>query len=379
VIALHALRVRHMLPRAALRLACFGGTRRAVARKVRTISPLALTFRRWGYSAASSPPPVMRTVDGQLLVLSPRLSLTLALSQAHAGLIVSPKSAARQFPGLDHSFHWERPAAAPMHERIFSERWFTWRQPAGQGHDGWRGSQGAISTGVVGLSSAHEGDRYSFQARLRGLYPAVMSTHSSAWHVADSGTANRATEGPAFGFGIRSIAGTRVVVPDGLPPTAFRRPAVAAGLPLIGRRGFNRRAADFPAIGPGGRTRLVPPMLRTAVRPTQRVLQTVAVKSEPGSRAHNSIIWQERAHRMYGRPASGQHISDQRHATRAVSTVALAYRASNSKAPTETIAPPPVTSERATAPAIDMYRLERDLWRQMERRVRIERERRGRQ
>ena len=57
----------------------------------------------------------------------------------------------------------------------------------------------------------------------------------------------------------------------------------------------------------------------------------------------------------------------------------LAYRAPKTTAPAETIAAPAVVRERTAPPAIDMNKLERDLWRQMERRVRIERERRGRQ
>ena len=102
VIALNAIRVRRMRPRAALRLAWLGRARSAAARNARAFGPLALTFRRARDQRVASPPPVVRTVDNHLLVLSPRLSLTLALSRPTRTSLRRPRTKRGRYgsPGI---------------------------------------------------------------------------------------------------------------------------------------------------------------------------------------------------------------------------------------------------------------------------------------
>lgn len=371
MIALNAIRVRHMRPRAALRLAWLGGVR-SVARAPRGFGPLAFTFRRWRDRKASAPPPAVRTVDGKLLVLSPRLSLTLALSQTYAHLVAPPKDDSE--PG--HSLPWQR-GLETLQRRIFSELWRVWRQPTSlTKHDGqrlsvsshslpWqRGPETLLQRPIFSeqwhvsrqpISPPH-------QLRLRGLHPAVAVARRRA-----------------FDPRVQSIGIDGVVAPIGPAAAPLRSPDAPPAPRLFDRRGSARPVMDSPATGLPARATLAPRTLRTTALQAVEALQTATVRPKPGLHAQNQLVWHEHAQRTRGRPATGSNLLEPRQTTRTVAAATLAYRAPKAAAPAETIAAPAVTRERAPPPAFDMNRLERDLWRQMERRVRIERERRGRQ
>jgi hypothetical protein len=360
VITLNAIRVRHMRPRAALRLAWLA--RFAVAREPRSFAPLGFTFRRWRDRTASTPSPVVRTVDGKLLVLSPRLSLTLALSQTYAQFVTPPRDG--------RSVPWQR-VSETLHRRIFSELWRVWRQPASPpkgdseaGHSiPWqRGSETLRHRRIFSelwhvwrqpVSPPHHS-----QVRLRET---TLAAHGGARPERTVGPAVEIDRGRAFDVRAQSIGFAGVVAPP-----ALRSPGVLPARRLFGRRGSSRPAMDSPATG-----------LRARAIWAPRTLRTTALQAPQDLHAQDQLVWHEHAQRARsGSP--GSNLPEQRQ-TRTVPAVTLAYRAPKAAAPAETIAAPAVTREPAAPPAIDMNRLERDLWRQMERRVRIERERRGRQ
>ena len=383
MIALNAIRVRHMRPRAALRLAWLA--RSAVAHEARGFGPLAFTFRRWRDRKASTSPPAVRTVDGKLLVLSPRLSLTLALSQTYAHFVTPPRDDAK--PG--HSLPWHQVPETLLHRRIFSELWRVWRQPTSPLKDDaqrgrslpWqRGTETLLHRRIFSelwhVWRQPTSPPHHSQMRLRSMHLATMATRGSARSERTVGPAVEA-RGRAFDLRVQPIGIDGVVAP--ISPLLLRSAGVSPAPRLFERRGSSRSAVDSPAIGLRGRATLVPRTLRTSALQALEGLQTATVRSKPGLHAQNSLVWHEHAQRARSRPATGSNLPEQRQTTRAVPAAALAYRAPKVTAPAETIAAPAVARERAPPPAIDINRLERDLWRQMERRVRIERERRGRQ
>lgn len=365
MIVLNAIRVRHMRPRAALRLAWLGGARSAVTRAPHGFGPLAFTFRRWRDRKVSAPPPAVRTVDGKLLVLSPRLSLTLALSQTYARFVAPSKDASES----GHSLPWQRGPETPLQRRIFSDLWRVWRQPTSlPKHDAQRLSESSHSLPWQRFSEQWHVSRqpisppHHSQVRLRGLHPAVEVARRRA-----------------FDPRVQSIGIDGVVAPIGPAAAPLRSPGVSPAARLFDRRGASRPTVDSPAVGLPARATLVPRTLRTTALQALEALQTATVRSKPGLHAQNQLVWHAHAKRTRSRPATGSNLPEPRQTTRTVPAATLAYRAPKAAAPAETIAAPAVTRERAPPPAFDMNRLERDLWRQMERRVRIERERRGRQ
>ena len=285
----------------------------------------------------------MRTVDNHLLVLSPRLSLTLALSQTYAHFIAPPKDEA---PPLRESRHlplWQRGLITLIHRRIVSELWRERSQLSSPAQDS--------------------------QVRSRWPHLASFITRNITGPAGNAGPAPRIGGPFAFDLRVPSAAGGGIVALAG-------RASVEAltDLRVAGRRGSYQHPGDPPAPA---RPRLAPRTLRTAAFRSADDSQSATLMSKSGLRIQDLLVWPEglqRAHR-----GSGPHNPDQRQATRTVSAVPLAYRAPKTTAPAETIAAPAVVRERTASPAIDMNKLERDLWRQMERRVRIERERRGRQ
>src|SRR5262245_51939668 len=135
VIVLNAIRIRCMRPRTALRLARLGRARSAAARDSRAFGLLAFTFRRSRDRTMSGPPPAMRTVDNHLLVLSPRLSLTLALSQTYANFVTPPQDEAPPLRESGHLPRWQRGPLTLIHQRIVSELWRERSQPASPARD----------------------------------------------------------------------------------------------------------------------------------------------------------------------------------------------------------------------------------------------------
>ena len=350
MIALNPIRIRRMRPRAALRLAWRGRIRAAAARKAGAFDPLAFTFRRSRERKAAGPPPAMRTVDDHLLVLSPRLSLTLALSQTYAYFIAPPKDDARPFPASRHLPQWQRGLTTLMQHRIVSQLWRVSPQLSAPAQDS--------------------------QVRSRWVDLANFTTRRITPPEANAGSVFR-TDGPlAFELRIRSIAGAAVGL-GGLPAVTSR-PAAPTDRRVAGWPGSSHRAGGSSVVDARARARLASRMLRRAAFRVADGSQSAAVMSWPRLRTQHPLVWPEGVQRARTGPPAERQIAAER-TTRTVPTVSLAYRAPKATASAETIAAPAAVRERTAPVAIDMNKLERDLWRQMERRVRIERERRGRQ
>jgi hypothetical protein len=279
-------------------------------------------------------PPKDDSEPGHLLLWQRGLE-TLLQRRIISDLSRMPKHDAQRLSVSSHSLPWQRGPETLLHRRIFSERWHVSREP---------------------ISPPHHS-----QVRLRGLHPAVEVARRRA-----------------FDPRVQSIGIDGAVAPIGPPAAPLRSPGVSPAARLFDRRGASRPTVDSPAVGLPARATLVPRTLRTTALQALEALQTATVRSKPGLHAQNQLVWHAHAKRTRSRPATGSNLLEPPQTTRTVPAATLAYRAPKAVAPAETIAAPAVTRERAP-PAIDMNRLERDLWRQMERRVRIERERRGRQ
>ena len=320
--------------------------------------PLALIFRR---PARALPAPVMRSRDGAAVRLSLSLSLRLWLAERLTTLVreVAPASPVGRERRTGAAGDGPRAPAAAATQRA-------WRLGAtsysGQGRTSRRPLR-TLGRDAVQASSAAHRDRLGRTERNGSLDTETALTRRPAWRTPPSAdgdglggpTGSRPATRPTSQGGAAELP---TATAPGTTPRHRHRRLGAAGEPLTDRLANPATAAPVPArrrlrrpTGPAGPHPGGYPA--TDLRATGPRLRAVVHRPAPAPPAPGPLAVPDRP------PAPLVH--------RNLPAVV--------DAPVVAVPPPPAPQ---AAPAVDLDRLDRELWHRFEKRMRIERERRGR-
>jgi hypothetical protein len=302
----------------------------------------------------------LHAADGGAVVVSPRFSIIVNLFETLASL-VSPawSETAAAMPALNFP---RRTNVTLLRERIRESLRFIWRREMARGVDpGSSPGRHLVSESIAALllGRADARDLPSSPTRhsltpLRGTLFESRFRRRTRLH--SPGLGGFRDEGVQT-----SRAIYRMLVAPGVPQGTLFAPAHA-----VSRPGPQRRADAA----------------RLAHRAARRLHQTPPRRDEfvshrPDHPFRPSQLAAQRAEQTLRRPTVSALAANSQPAARALAPVQLAYRRQDAApARPTTVALPPV--QRTAPPVIDTERLGQQVWKQIERKLRIERERRGR-
>jgi hypothetical protein len=368
---------RAMAPRAPLALVSGRGAaalRSEQPRHSRGFAPLALIFRRARARSTPASRPTIAARDGGVVVLAPRFSFILNLFET----IVSPLargSGPHTFVRTDKShsaslpFVWESNA-------LRSPALYAQRTPTGR----------TWATSIAGIQRARRPGSGTWEANFTGSHWMWRRNHGSPQAGIRTRSADEVTTLTAQSQ--RATPPHDVVRRPGsmrrhLPQASTKDPAVRLdlGVPLPERwpgiRTFKRASErSSPVKTRFGRSAW---SHRLGVN-EQRSPTGLPDANKPfsGNRRGRieTLIFPATRYPGVTEIAHRQHPAAAQEQFRAVAAVPLTHRTTKAASPAPL--PPRAALSEPARPAIDAERLGREIWQQMGRRVRIERERRGR-